>query len=117
MMLTHSQWGFSGVNSFAHLEHIKCLTKPDTPFDIAILGVPFDTAVSYRPGMHNFSFSNSLLLLQHVISSQSQLTSTSNHLLNTKMTNFLQEHVSALAPSALRRPAKHPFVGSMPGHL
>jgi len=44
------EWGFSGVNSFAHLEHIKCLTKPDTPFDIAILGVPFDTAVSYRPG-------------------------------------------------------------------
>ncbi|KAE9367376.1 Arginase/deacetylase [Stipitochalara longipes BDJ] len=44
------EWGFSGVNSFAHLEHIKCLTKPDTPFDIGIIGVPFDTAVSYRPG-------------------------------------------------------------------
>ncbi|KAH8769773.1 arginase family-domain-containing protein [Hyaloscypha finlandica] len=44
------EWGFSGVNSFAHLEHVKCLTKPDTPFDIGIIGVPFDTAVSYRPG-------------------------------------------------------------------
>ncbi|KAF4614399.1 hypothetical protein G7Y89_g15337 [Cudoniella acicularis] len=44
------EWGYSGVNSFAHLEHIKCLTKPETLFDIAILGVPFDTAVTYRPG-------------------------------------------------------------------
>ncbi|KAE8454137.1 hypothetical protein EG329_005061 [Mollisiaceae sp. DMI_Dod_QoI] len=44
------EWGYSGVNSFAHLEHVKCLTKPDTLFDIGILGVPFDTAVSYRPG-------------------------------------------------------------------
>ncbi|TVY90785.1 Guanidinobutyrase, partial [Lachnellula willkommii] len=43
-------WGYSGVNSFAHLEHIKCLAKPESLFDIAILGVPFDTAVSYRPG-------------------------------------------------------------------
>jgi hypothetical protein len=47
----HSQWGFSGVNSFAHLKHVKCLPKPDTLFDIAILGAPFDTAVSYRPGI------------------------------------------------------------------
>ncbi|EKD17612.1 uncharacterized protein L3040_006734 [Drepanopeziza brunnea f. sp. 'multigermtubi'] len=44
------EWGFNGVNSFAHLEHVKCLTKPETRFDIGILGVPFDTAVSYRPG-------------------------------------------------------------------
>lgn len=44
------QWGFSGISTFAHLNHVKCLTKPDTLFDIAILGVPFDTAVSYRPG-------------------------------------------------------------------
>ncbi|RDL32682.1 uncharacterized protein BP5553_09138 [Venustampulla echinocandica] len=44
------EWSFSGVSTFAHLEHVRCLTKPDTPFDIGILGVPFDTAVSYRPG-------------------------------------------------------------------
>ncbi|PBP27054.1 hypothetical protein BUE80_DR001952 [Diplocarpon rosae] len=44
------QWGFNGFNSFAHLEHVKCLTKSEKPFDIAIIGVPFDTAVSYRPG-------------------------------------------------------------------
>ncbi|KAG9237202.1 arginase family-domain-containing protein [Amylocarpus encephaloides] len=44
------EWGFSGINTFAHLPHTKCLTSPSTPFDIGILGVPFDTAVSYRPG-------------------------------------------------------------------
>jgi agmatinase len=44
------------MNSFAHLEHVKCLTKPETLFDIGILGVPFDTAVSYRPGMSSLCF-------------------------------------------------------------
>ena len=29
---------------------MKCLTAPDVEFDIGIVGVPFDTAVSYRPG-------------------------------------------------------------------
>jgi hypothetical protein len=41
---------FSGITTFAHLPHSRCLDRPDTPFDVAILGVPFDTAVSYRPG-------------------------------------------------------------------
>lgn len=49
-IVTSQKWGFSGVNSFAHLEHVKCLTSPESIFDIGILGVPFDTAVSYRPG-------------------------------------------------------------------
>ncbi|RDW59583.1 arginase [Coleophoma cylindrospora] len=44
------EWGFSGINTFAHLKHTKCLTTTEVPFDVAILGVPFDTAVSYRPG-------------------------------------------------------------------
>ncbi|KAI9809536.1 MAG: hypothetical protein M1827_006771 [Pycnora praestabilis] len=44
------KWGFSGINTFAHLPHIKCLTHPGETFDIAIVGAPFDTAVSYRPG-------------------------------------------------------------------
>ncbi|KAF2842371.1 Arginase/deacetylase [Patellaria atrata CBS 101060] len=43
-------WGFSGISTFAHLPHVHCLTQPWVPFDIGILGVPFDTAVSYRPG-------------------------------------------------------------------
>lgn len=45
------KWGFSGVSTFAHLPHTRCLTHPDTEFDIGIIGAPFDTAVSYRPGM------------------------------------------------------------------
>jgi agmatinase len=44
------QWGFSGISTFAHLPHTRCLTRPQTTYDIAILGAPFDTAVSYRPG-------------------------------------------------------------------
>ncbi|KAF2832882.1 Arginase/deacetylase [Ophiobolus disseminans] len=43
-------WGFSGISTFAHLPHTRCLTHPQTTYDIAILGAPFDTAVSYRPG-------------------------------------------------------------------
>lgn len=35
---------------------MKCLTHPKEEFDIAIIGVPFDTAVSYRPGKFYFCF-------------------------------------------------------------
>ncbi|KAI2630500.1 agmatinase [Xylaria nigripes] len=45
-----TDWGFSGISTFAHLKHVRCLTTPSENFDIAIIGVPFDTAVSYRPG-------------------------------------------------------------------
>ncbi|KAF8591950.1 Arginase/deacetylase [Ramaria rubella] len=41
---------FSGPLSFAHLPYTRCLDDPTQPFNIAILGLPFDTAVSYRPG-------------------------------------------------------------------
>lgn len=44
------KWGFSGISTFAHLPHTRCLTHPEQAYDIAILGAPFDTAVSYRPG-------------------------------------------------------------------
>ena len=40
---------FSGPLSFAHLPYEYCLTT-HTPFNIAIVGFPFDTSVSYRPG-------------------------------------------------------------------
>ncbi|KAI9675312.1 MAG: hypothetical protein M1817_001215 [Caeruleum heppii] len=43
-------WAFSGISTFAHLPYEKCLTRPEKRFDIAIVGAPFDTAVSYRPG-------------------------------------------------------------------
>jgi agmatinase len=41
---------FTGVNSFAHLPHERCLDDPAISYDIALLGIPFDSAVSYRPG-------------------------------------------------------------------
>ncbi|KAF4633418.1 hypothetical protein G7Y89_g4696 [Cudoniella acicularis] len=44
------EWGYSGINTFGHLPHIKCLTNQNTAFDMAVIGVPFDTAVSFRPG-------------------------------------------------------------------
>lgn len=47
-------WGadlqISGIHTFAHLPFEKCLVEPGLDYDIAILGVPFDTATSYRPG-------------------------------------------------------------------
>ncbi|KAF2486829.1 arginase family-domain-containing protein [Neohortaea acidophila] len=45
-----TDWGFSGISTFAHLQHERCLQHPEVEYDIAILGVPFDTAVTYRPG-------------------------------------------------------------------
>lgn len=50
LTLVFSQWPFSGISTFAHLPHFKCLTEPDRSFDIGIIGAPFDTAVSYRTG-------------------------------------------------------------------
>lgn len=31
-------------------DHTRCLQHPERTYDIAILGAPFDTAVTYRPG-------------------------------------------------------------------
>ncbi|KAJ5721077.1 agmatinase 2 [Penicillium malachiteum] len=44
------EWSFSGIASFAHLRPVKCLIEPQENYDIAVIGAPFDTAVSYRPG-------------------------------------------------------------------
>lgn len=54
---------FSGLGTFAHLPYGACLSAitsqlpegseevaPGDTFDIAVLGMPFDTAVSFRPG-------------------------------------------------------------------
>ncbi|EGV59928.1 Arginase/deacetylase [Yamadazyma tenuis ATCC 10573] len=43
-------WPFQGINTFAHLESHNCLLEPEQHYDIAVIGVPFDTATSYRPG-------------------------------------------------------------------
>ncbi|KAJ3489614.1 hypothetical protein NLI96_g2012 [Meripilus lineatus] len=41
---------FSGPLSFAHLPYTRCLEDTSAEFDIALIGMPFDTAVTYRPG-------------------------------------------------------------------
>ena len=43
---------FSGPLSFSHTTYARCLedTAAETKFDVAILGMPFDTATTYRPG-------------------------------------------------------------------
>ncbi|KAE8379832.1 hypothetical protein BDV26DRAFT_303392 [Aspergillus bertholletiae] len=44
---------FSGLTTFAHLPYVNCLVDDQahsTPYDIAILGAPFDTGVTARPG-------------------------------------------------------------------
>lgn len=41
---------FSGPLSFSHLPYARCLEDESANFDIALLGMPFDTAVTYRPG-------------------------------------------------------------------
>ncbi|PSS29567.1 hypothetical protein PHLCEN_2v2715 [Hermanssonia centrifuga] len=41
---------FSGPLSFSHLPYSRCLEDTTAEFDIALLGMPFDTAVTYRPG-------------------------------------------------------------------
>jgi agmatinase len=42
--------GYTGPLSYMHLPYAKCLEDASYAFDIAILGFPFDTTTSYRPG-------------------------------------------------------------------
>ncbi len=42
--------GFSGPLSFSHFAYRKCLEDASVPFDVGIIGFPFDTTTSYRPG-------------------------------------------------------------------
>ncbi|KAF9245904.1 arginase family-domain-containing protein [Melanogaster broomeanus] len=41
---------FSGPLAFSHLDYVRCLEDESAAFDIAVLGMPFDTGTSYRPG-------------------------------------------------------------------
>lgn len=41
---------FTGPLAFSHLPYHRCLEDGSPLFDIAVLGMPFDTAVTYRPG-------------------------------------------------------------------
>jgi hypothetical protein len=46
---------YAGITTFAHLPFVNCLNptyveEAKEKFDIAIIGAPFDTSVTYRPG-------------------------------------------------------------------
>ena len=41
---------FSGPLAFSHLGYTRCLEDASAQFNIAVLGMPFDTGTSYRPG-------------------------------------------------------------------
>ncbi|CBF79867.1 hypothetical protein AN7669.2 [Aspergillus nidulans FGSC A4] len=44
---------FSGLTTFAHIPYVNCFIDSEaesTPYDIAMLGAPFDTGVTARPG-------------------------------------------------------------------
>ncbi|EFY87075.1 agmatinase precursor [Metarhizium acridum CQMa 102] len=43
-------WAFSGISTFNHLPHSRCLVNRSEVFDVAIVGVPFDSLVTYRSG-------------------------------------------------------------------
>lgn len=56
---TQPDLAFTGPLAFSHLPYFRCLEAADperqdaalpAAFDIALLGMPFDMAVSYRPG-------------------------------------------------------------------
>ncbi|KAJ7749506.1 Arginase/deacetylase [Mycena maculata] len=42
--------GYTGPLSFSHLPYTRCLDDGESRFDIGILGMPFDTTTSFRPG-------------------------------------------------------------------
>lgn len=41
---------YTGPLSFSHLPYLRCLEDASQTFDIAIIGFPFDTTTTYRPG-------------------------------------------------------------------
>ncbi|KAF8665483.1 hypothetical protein AX16_000499 [Volvariella volvacea WC 439] len=43
-------YAFTGPLSFSHLPYKSCLAEESETYDIALLGIPFDTAVTYRTG-------------------------------------------------------------------
>lgn len=43
-------WPFQGINIFDHLDYKVRLVNREAEFDIGINDVPFNTAISYRPG-------------------------------------------------------------------
>src|SRR5438067_592241 len=47
----HQPSEFAGLTTYANLPFVHCTSNEDAePYDIAILGAPFDTATTARPG-------------------------------------------------------------------
>ncbi|WWC69057.1 agmatinase [Kwoniella pini CBS 10737] len=47
----NTEEAYWGLKTFAHTQPVRCMTVDNsTLYDIAILGAPFDTATSWRPG-------------------------------------------------------------------
>ncbi|CDO68871.1 hypothetical protein BN946_scf185000.g14 [Trametes cinnabarina] len=51
---SNAQWergSFHGLTTFARAAPLRCFgADADTPYDVAVVGAPFDTATSFRPG-------------------------------------------------------------------
>lgn len=45
-----AEYAFSGVTTFHHLESAQCLTDQGKSDDVLVVGLPFDTATSFRTG-------------------------------------------------------------------
>lgn len=45
-------FSFTGIETYAHLPHVKCLTNPEEAFDIGIIGAPLYVSLlgSWLPG-------------------------------------------------------------------
>ncbi|KAH0429146.1 hypothetical protein CcaCcLH18_08643 [Colletotrichum camelliae] len=41
---------FAGITTYGLLPHLPCLKDESVAFDIATIGIPFDSGVTYRPG-------------------------------------------------------------------
>lgn len=59
---------YAGIVTFANLPNVACLMNTTEVFDIAIIGAPFDTAVSYRTGNHaDWLFSSCFVTFPSII--------------------------------------------------
>lgn len=43
-----SDWAFSGISTFAHLKHVRCLSDRETSFDVGVIGI-FLLAIGATP--------------------------------------------------------------------
>lgn len=52
--MSNAAWAreaYNGLNSFARAPPIRCFgADAETGYDVAVIGAPFDTATSFRPG-------------------------------------------------------------------